>query len=273
MSNPRELDIKDPKKNTPRRTSEHGKKRKGGVLPTPGIDKIEMCPEKQLTSLDKAEILRTRTQDIPLAQVALITGLNQTQVEQNMSGYELEIAKEFNGGDEKPKLPVSEDDKLNIEFTKSLIDLGLITRDISAWQELHKLYESRQRPLSKNIFDQLRLEALFTAYRVAESSMSPALLNKYREAVNKMASVNFTSKLFLEEKFVKSEVCSMWQYDGEDNIGLYFYNKYREKSYQVVGEGEGGKIYETSKRLQSRSMSRWRGSGEKDLSGYRSWYD
>lgn len=221
--------MSNPKENRPKRTYEHAKL---AVAPSPGLNtrKKEIKKEKQITPRNRLEILHVRKQDIPIVQVALITGLSRAEIESNH-------------GNDDHNSPALGDEKLNIEFTNSLLDSRMITKDISIWQELHRIYESNQRPLPGDIFDQIRLEALLSAFLAAESNLDPTLLNQYRSLVDKMDSVHFASKLFLEEKFIKSRVCKEWRWDGVDREGRLYRDTPDGRGYEFNNEtDEKGKL-------------------------------
>ncbi|MDP2585584.1 MAG: hypothetical protein Q8P29_01750 [Candidatus Levybacteria bacterium] len=135
------------------------------------------------------------------------------------------------------------------EFWKA----NLISTNISNWHELHALYQRSQRELPEDSFDRLRLEVFFTAMSIAESELDPTLLNKYRELVDKIASAGSAPRLSSEEQFIKSKICNVWRYDGEDKTGLFYYNRHGSKSYIL---GEEGSPYETSESLQKRRAFR-----------------
>ena len=162
---------------------------------------------------------------------------------------------------DKQSLTDSKNTIANEEKSKALIlefwKANLFPTDASNWLSLHALYQHYQRTLPENVSDKLRLEVFLAALSLAESELNPALLNKYRELIDKIASAGFTHKLSSEEQFIKSKVCNTWLYDGEDNIGLFYYNKYGDKSYVLEGEYEDRKSpYATSESLRKRKAFR-----------------
>lgn len=105
-------------------------------------------------------------------------------------------------------LPPSDDKKRSIELVKSFLNSGLITKDISVWYELNKLYQLHERPLPENNFEKLRLEVFFTAVSLIKSKSDSALLNKYKELTGNTPNSS-------EEQFIKNAVCKIHTRDGK----------------------------------------------------------
>jgi hypothetical protein len=149
------------------------------------------------------------------------------------------------------------DGENTIVFVQKLIAADFFAIDDSFWQKLNKGYTANGRELPKNIYDKLRLEAYLRAISLAEDEIDPSQLNNYNKLAFEAGFVDFPiTKLFEEERFIKSKVCSRWWADGVDKKErLFRYDNQGNKGLRIAQGGDDGEdSYETLKTFKIRVL-------------------
>jgi hypothetical protein len=96
-----------------------------------------------------------------------------------------------------------ENEKKSIGFIFKFWRSGFFSTDISAWQNLKKLYQEFSRPLPEGNFDKLRLEVFLAAAQKRKDKGDLELLKKYGSVGHRMGAEWFRESMLEEEAFIK----------------------------------------------------------------------
>ncbi len=129
----------------------------------------------------------------------------------------------------------------SLQFTKTMLEAGMIENELSSWHGLIDLFSESGRNLPENFNDQLRLELFFKARGELLLNNNSELFVKYIDIGQKVDPRWFDRSLASEEDFVTVNFASYGVYDGEDKLGLYR-RRGNQKWRQYVESDEDGKV-------------------------------
>lgn len=203
---------------------------------------------------------------IPLWDIAQITGLRKSQVkgatkkiwkkDDRLRQSDQEKSEVHRRGilgrkRAEPKIPTPQQAN-GFAFLQN-IGSGVITDELSRWNQLHTLYQQEGIELPYEPAERLRLEVYLKSL-VALTRRNSSLILQYQRVGREIDSEWF-KQLEPHERFVRRKICCL-SADGEDGKGLYRIFNGGSRAYTMSG-GDSG--YETSeltiRRLLQQSIS------------------
>lgn len=207
---------------------------------------------------------------LPVWDIALITGIPQLQVEialSNMRSPKEKHHKVANTTREErrrdhsraragrkrgePRVPSTRQERL-FNLVWKFQEVGLITDDLSLWEEVGLLYATNARQMPQEPADRVILEMYLKALK-AHIGGDDQLVNTWKD-IEKQAGEEVLESLAQEKVFIRVKTVAHWA-DGEDGKGLYTVSENGRKQYRpVIDGGEVG--FDTSNLAIKRARMR-----------------
>lgn len=160
----------------------------------------------------RPKVLPLARRRVPVEEIVMITGFDREQVHNAVTKMKLEpdyvvprSSRQEISEAHRKKAPYSSERLHACALVSRFLEMGILTGDLTFWQELQEFYQTSQRPLPEDFADRARLEVFLRARREAEDG-NRTLLTTYIDLGEGVDKEWFGSTLTNEQRFITDMV-------------------------------------------------------------------